>query len=144
MTINLPQAVRELYLQFDPAILDKLTEVYADNIQFVDPLHTLSGIAAMRGYFAATMNGLDECRFEFHRSLEQLEQGEAVLLWTMHYRHRKLAGGKPLSLAGSSHLRFAEKVYYHRDYYDAGAMLYEQVPLLGGIIRHIKQQVGQQ
>lgn len=139
---NLPQAVRELYMQFDPAILDKLTAVYADNIQFVDPLHAVNGIAEMRRYFAATMHGLDECRFEFHSSLEQ--QGEAVLVWTMHYRQRKLAGGKLLSLAGSSHVRFADKVYYHRDYYDAGAMLYEHIPLLGSVIRHIKQRVSQQ
>lgn len=143
MTSNLPRAVRELYVQFGPAILDKLTYVYADNIEFIDPLHTVNGIGALRSYFAATTQGLDECRFEFHRSLEQPEAGEAMLLWTMHYRHRKLAGGKLLSLAGSSHLRFADKVYYHRDYYDAGAMMYEHIPLLGGIIRHIKHRVAQ-
>lgn len=139
MGINLPHAIRELYSSFDPTMLDKLGHVYADDIQFCDPVHTVNGIVEMRKYFAGMMGGLEECRFEFHDSLETPERGEASLFWTMHYRHRKLAGGQLLSLPGASHLRFAQKVYYHRDYYDLGAMLYERVPLLGSVVRHIKQ-----
>ncbi len=138
MDTNLPKAIRELYMSFDAAMLDKLHEVYADNIEFCDPVHTVNGVAEMRRYFASLMGGLEECRFEFHDSLEMPERGEAVLFWTMHYRHHKLAGGQLLSLPGTSHLRFAQKIYYHRDYYDLGAMLYERVPVLGSIIRHIK------
>jgi hypothetical protein len=33
-------------------------------------------------------------------------------------------------------------VYYHRDYYDAGSMLYEHIPLMGYAIRKIKKKVG--
>ena len=35
------------------------------------------------------------------------------------------------------------KIYYHRDYFDMGAMVYEQLPLLGRIVRKIKQRLGQ-
>lgn len=142
MARDLPQAIRELYLQFDPTMLDNLSDVYAENIYFCDPLHEVSGLWELRRYFAAAMEGLEECRFEFHHSLELPGRGEAVLFWTMHYRHRKLAGGKLLSLPGNSHVRFAEKVHYHRDYYDVGAMLYEKLPLVGAVIRHIKRGLG--
>jgi len=29
-------------------------------------------------------------------------------------------------------------VTYHRDYFDLGALIYERVPVLGGLIRGIK------
>lgn len=141
MTIDLPDAIRGLYLRFDQDALDRLEDIYAEDIHFRDPVHTVNGIDEMRQYFAAITTGLTECRFEFHQISRLENDSEAVLFWTMHYRHPKLAGGKQLSLPGTSHVCFAEKVFYHRDYYDMGAMVYEQVPLLGGVIRHIKQRL---
>jgi hypothetical protein len=42
---------------------------------------------------------------------------------------------------GSSHLKgVGDKVVYHRDYLDLGAMLYEQLPLLGRVIRSLKNR----
>ena len=35
-----------------------------------------------------------------------------------------------------------DKVYRHRDYFDAGALLYEHVPLLGRVIRWLKRRMG--
>jgi hypothetical protein len=34
-----------------------------------------------------------------------------------------------------------EKIIFHRDYFDAGAMLYEQIPLLGRVIKWVKQKI---
>ncbi|HDY7901818.1 TPA: nuclear transport factor 2 family protein, partial [Vibrio vulnificus] len=52
--------------------------------------------------------------------------------------------GACVEVKGVSHLKFeAGKVIYHRDYFDLGEMLYENLPLLGGIIRAIKQRLGQ-
>ena len=36
----------------------------------------------------------------------------------------------------------AGKVCQHRDYFDLGAMLYEQLPLLGPVVRTIKMRLG--
>lgn len=144
MTTTIPQKVRALYLRFDKKILNQLSDVYSDDIQFRDPLHAVNGITALRDYYAGSVENLLECRFEFHHSVEMVERGEAVLFWTMHYRHKKIAGGKALELTGNSHLLFNDKVYYHRDYYDAGSMLYEHLPLLGTAIRYIKRRVGAQ
>jgi len=38
-----------------------------------------------------------------------------------------------------SHVAFEERVTYQRDYFDAGAMVYEHVPLFGWIVRWIKR-----
>lgn len=142
MMLTVPQKVRNLYLRFDKKILSSLVDIYSDDIQFRDPLHAVNGLNNFTDYFASMMDGLIECRFEFHHSMEMTARGEAILFWTMHYRHKKLAGGKLLELTGNSHLLFNDKVYYHRDYFDAGAMLYEHIPVMGFAIRQIKKKVG--
>jgi hypothetical protein len=138
---NIIENLYSLYMEFKPSLLDDLDNIYSQDVQFKDPLHEIRGVDNLRHYFAGMMQGLDECRFEFDHKIESPAQGECVLFWTMYYRHRKLAGGNPLVLTGNSHLRYAEKIYYHRDYFDAGAMLYEQIPLLGFAIGRIKKRM---
>jgi limonene-1,2-epoxide hydrolase len=142
MALTVPQKVRNLYLRFDKKILNTLGEIYSDDIQFRDPLHAVNGLINLTTYYADMMSNLMECRFEFHHSMEMTARGEAVLFWTMHYRHKKLAGGALLELTGNTHLLFNDKVYYHRDYFDAGSMLYEHIPVMGFAIRQIKKKVG--
>lgn len=142
MSSTVPQKVRTLYMRFDKKILQNLADIYSEDIQFRDPLHAVNGLNNLTEYFGGMMGDLLECRFEFHHSLENVERGEAVLFWTMHYRHKKIAGGKSLELTGNSHLLFNDKVYYHRDYFDAGSMLYEHLPLLGAAIRYVKKRIG--
>lgn len=142
MTLTVPQKIRNLYLRFDKKILRSLADVYSDDVQFRDPLHALNSLQNLTEYYSGIMGELIECRFEFHHSMEMSERGEAILFWTMHYRHKKLAKGKSLELTGNTHLLFNDKVYYHRDYYDAGSMLYEHIPVMGYAIRRIKKKVG--
>jgi hypothetical protein len=142
MTPTVPQKVRTMYMRFDKKILKTMLDIYSEDVQFRDPLHAVNGLNKLTEYFDGMMDDLLECRFEFHHSLEVIERGEAVLFWTMHYRHKKIAGGKPLQLTGNSHLLFNDKVYYHRDYFDAGSMLYEHLPLLGIAIRYVKKRIG--
>lgn len=138
---NLIEKVCQLYSQFNPELLVDLDSIYDSRVLFKDPLHEIHGLDKLRNYYAEMMQGLDECHFEFDRVLDVPDEGECVLFWSMRYRHSKLAGGKLLVLTGNSHLRYSEKVYYHRDYFDAGAMLYEQVPLLGSVIGYIKKRL---
>ena len=139
---SLPQKIRHLYLHFNKKILPQLEDIYSENVQFRDPINTVIGLVQLEEYFGSSMKNLLDCRFEFHHSLEMPDSGEAVLFWTMHYRHKKLAGGKTLELTGSSHLMYSDKVHYHQDYYDAGAMVYEHLPVVGSIIRRIKKRMG--
>lgn len=140
--LTVPQKVRNLYQRLDRKILKLIPDVYSDDVQFRDPWQALNGLPNLNDYFADLMINLAECRFEFHHSVELPDRGEAVLFWTMHYRHNKLAGGKPLELTGNSHLLFNEKVYYQRNYFDAGSLLYEHIPFVGFAIRQIKKKAG--
>lgn len=51
--------------------------------------------------------------------------------------------GKTVEVEGISHLRILDgRVRYHRDYFDAGQLLYENLPVVGGVIRWVKEQAG--
>ena len=41
----------------------------------------------------------------------------------------------------TAHLPWRERVYRHRDYFDAGALLYEHLPLLGSVIAWLKRRL---
>ncbi|MGL5814024.1 MAG: nuclear transport factor 2 family protein [Aeromonas sp.] len=131
-----------LYLQLDRQQLHRLPEIYAEQVVFMDPAHRIEGLAALTRYFASLYQRLDHCRFEI---VSQQQQGnEAWLSWIMTFAHPRLAGGKPVRVEGATRLQFDPwgKVCLHRDYFDLGAMLYEQLPLLGPLIRAIRARLG--
>ncbi len=154
MSQPLLHQVMTLYQRFDHSLLAALEHIYHPDVVFQDPLQRVQGLDDLRAYFQQMVAGLDECWFDFSEVIEQPlsndypQSGEnpcqayqAVLFWTMHYRHQKLNNGRPLTLSGNSHLRYQERVLYHRDYFDVGAMLYEHLPLLGFAIRKVKQRL---
>ena len=60
----------------------------------------------------------------------------------MHLQHKKLSANKTILLNGASFIRFdAEKINYHRDYYDLGALIYEQIPLLGAVVKKVRAAI---
>ncbi|MCX9132127.1 nuclear transport factor 2 family protein [Aeromonas veronii] len=131
-----------LYQQLDKQQLHRLPEVYAEQVVFTDPAHRIEGLAALGDYFAALYQRLAYCRFVITSQQQQGQQ--AWLGWTMTFSHPRLRGGEPVTVEGATRLEFDEagKVSQHRDYFDLGAMLYEQLPLLGPVVRTIKMRLG--
>lgn len=117
--------------------LDLLPEIYDEDVRFVDPLHEIEGLEALRDYYARLYEGVAEIRFEF---LNEVTNGEEIsLVWIMHMRHKNFHPDEVLQLPGMSYVKFEDgKVTHHRDSFDVGAMIYERVPVLGGLVRHIK------
>ena len=119
--------------------LSQLDALYTDEVIFKDPVHEVRGLVAMQDYMASICANLDECQFEF---LDQLESDRAAYIkWNMHYRHPKLSAGKLISLRGVSQLHFDQRIHYHEDVYDLGAMVYEHLPLFGGATRWLKNRL---
>lgn len=127
----------ERFASLDARNLDRLRELYSDDILFRDPLHEVRGLPAVRGYFGELYANVSELRFTFH-GFDQSAEGEGYLRWTLTYRHPRLRGGAPIEVEGCSHLLWRDKVYQHRDYFDAGALLYEHLPILGRVIAWLK------
>lgn len=129
------------FAALDRDSLGTLGELYSEDALFVDPLHEIRGLAAMQGYFAELYANVQALRFDFH-GFDQTGDGEGYLRWSMSYRHPRLAGGRPITVDGCSHLQWRDgKVYRHRDYFDAGALLYEHLPVFGRLIAWLKRRL---
>lgn len=129
----------QTYHRLDGQSMGLLKELYSDDILFQDPFHCITGLPALTRYFVELYRDVESITFRFEDTLVQADR--AMLTWTMSLKHPRLNGGDPVIVPGSTHIRFREKVYYHRDYFDGGAMLYEQLPLIGMVIRAIRARV---
>lgn len=139
MTTALIDDFCRVYKGLDKNNLSQLGLVYSDNINFIDALHNLKGLEKLNEYFTHLYGHLLYCDFNIAEVIE--DQGQASVVWTMKYAHPKINKGNAIYVDGCSHLKFNEKIYYHRDFLDMGQMLYEHIPLLGGVIRVVKNRV---
>lgn len=119
--------------------LHLLADLYHQDIVFIDPMHQLTGFDNLRDYFDRLYQQLSYCEFSIEQVIEQGD--EAAIYWKMSYQHSRLNGGKIVHVQGSSHIKGIDnKVIFHHDYLDLGAMLYEQLPILGRIISWLKNR----
>jgi hypothetical protein len=125
------------FAALNAANLHTLGDLYSHDVRFSDPLHEIQGLTALQDYFTELYANVSELGFTFH-SYDQVQEGAGYLRWTLHYRHPRLRRGQLIEVVGCSYLRWHEKVYQHRDYFDAGALLYEHLPLMGTAIGWLK------
>ncbi|MBZ9780040.1 nuclear transport factor 2 family protein [Pseudomonas sp. REP124] len=125
------------FAALDASNLHRLTELYSDDIHFSDPLHEIQGLTALQDYFSELYVNVSELGFSFH-GYDQVEEGSGYLRWTLQFRHPHLRRGQMIKVIGCSYLQWHEKVYRHRDYFDAGALLYEHLPVMGTAIGWLK------
>lgn len=130
---------RFLYQQ-DHLNATQLAAIYAPEVTFRDPVHTLHGLPALTAYFAGLGKNLNTCRFEFVDELVTPQQ--VHITWNMRFSHRSIAGGREQCLRGMTLIRISDnRIVYHEDCYDVGAMLYEHLPLLGRAVQAIKARL---
>lgn len=114
-------------------------EFYHQDIHFIDPLGEVRGIKNLINYYKNLYENLISISFEDKGLFKK--DNEQVYLWKMSVQHKKIGGGDPIELEGVSIIRYSDgKVIYHRDYFDLGAMIYEKLPVLGSMIRWIREK----
>ena len=131
--------VQQLYRNLHIGNLDQLGKVYADDVLFVDPFHRIEGLPALKAYFAGMYSNVRSCEFQFHRVLH--DDSSALLRWTMALAHPRLNNGRLIQVPGVTELEFTDRIHLHHDFFDAGALLYEQLPVVGWAVRRIKERV---
>lgn len=138
----LADRVKQAYQKLGLDNLDEIESLYTQDVYFEDPAHGIQGKAALKKYFANQFKNLEECSFKFHQTIAN--GTDIFMAWTMLARHPRLNGGETIRVEGASYLKTRNgRIFYHRDYFDLGAMLYEQLPLLGRIIAKLKLRLGQ-
>ena len=125
-----------------PASVDALPTLYAADAYFRDPFNDVTGIEKIQHIFADMFVRLDAPKFEIIETIE--ESHGALLIWDFTFRIKALRPEQNRRIHGTSHIRFAPNglVQYHRDYWDAAGELYEQLPLVGILMRFLKKRAG--
>ncbi len=139
---NRLQEIESLFNNFNKDTLHLADDFYDPDVVFRDPIVALQGRDALKAYYADMYEDVTSVRFDFTGGIQKGD--EAVVFWTMEFRTKGLKGGDPVLLDGSSHIRFggeAGKAVYHRDYFDMGALVYENVPVLGSLVRYVKNRL---
>lgn len=132
----------EMYQKLSVDNLNTLQNVYRNDIRFIDPAHEIVGIDNLTAYFSALYKNVNSIDFSFQKPL--MLENRGYVSWEMTFGHPKLSGGKPITVAGVTYLELDDQgmVFYHHDYFDLGAMLYENIPFLGSLITSIKRGLG--
>lgn len=129
---------KAFYLDVKHPKLDKIDDVYTEDVLFKDPVHELRGAENLHAYLSEMCANVHSGRFEY---LDQIvSENTAYIKWNMHFKHPKL-GNNTITVRGISQVQFNERIYFHEDVYDLGQLIYEHVPLLGAVVKGLKKRL---
>lgn len=114
--------------------LSGLPDYYCEDCYFKDPFNETRSRTDIHGIFSEMFEKLESPRFVFD---DIISDGlKAFVTWRFEFGWR----GRRMTIQGGSHLRFSVdgRVEYHRDYWDVAEELYEKLPVLGWILRRIR------
>jgi hypothetical protein len=136
------QRVVKFYETLTEQSLGELRAIYTADAYFKDPFNEVRDIEAIHRIFAHMFVALHEPRFVINAQVA--ERDEAFLTWNFTFRIKHYKPNTTQTIRGASHLRFdaTGRVIHHRDYWDAAEELYEKFPVVGGLMRFLKKQVG--
>lgn len=120
------------------SVRDLTATVYAPGAYLNDTLVGIDGNERIQAYFAHTMENADQLKVEF---LDRAPTGaDWFARWRMTVVASGLDAGRPVVTYGVSQLRFdAEgRVLLHKDFWDSGTGLYEQLPVVGWIVSRVR------
>ncbi len=138
---DLLNEIKLSWRKFDLEALDQLEPLYHPEVKFIEPAGEILGREKLFRYFRQSSEGLISCSFEFDNDLETATPGQGFLVWQMHFQHKKIRKGSKIVVPGATLLQFEDQITLHRDWFDLGATVYENIPLLGSVIRAIKSRL---
>jgi limonene-1,2-epoxide hydrolase len=115
-------------------------EIYAEDAYFNDGFAELEGRGAIAAYFARAADSTAEIEVEIED--RAVGGGEVYLRWIMSFTTSG-ARSRTIITPGITHLRFDREglIAYHRDYWDASGALAEFVPLMGSVLRSVRNRL---
>jgi len=122
-----------------PEALARLDQYYAPGARFKDPFNEVTGAPAIRAIFDGMYRQVDRPRFVVTRSFGQGDQ--AFLAWNFVFCF-KGDSNREQTIRGATHIQFSAdgRVALHRDYWDAAEELYENLPVVGSLMRWLKRR----
>ena len=122
-----------------PDSLEKLEQVAAANIRFVDPFNDVQGLERVKDVFRHMFRTTEQPRFTI---LDIAESAQATyLLWRFDFTPK--GGRNAWQITGMSAVQFNEDglATSHIDHWDAGSQFYAHLPVLGAVVRWVKRKM---
>ena len=137
------QAVARFVALYSPIDADHIEnhieDVYAEDIYFNDTLSTVYRRDQPKAHLLKTAERLDYMSLDIQNRWQDGE--DFFLLWFMETRFSILGSERDVRTIGVSHLRFNDqgKVIFHQDFWDSSQGLDQQLPILGGFSRWLRE-----
>lgn len=112
---------------------------FDENSYFEDPFHKVVGVDKIYPILKGIYTNFYNPRFEVHECISQ--DDITYIKWNFLYQINEKS--QVNAFIGVSRVLFSKngKILQHIDFWDAGLNVYENVPLLGSIIRYIKRKI---
>ena len=139
-TEKIPNCIQEFISYFENLKgqqVNDLSNFYAQSIKFEDPIHHINSIELLTKYFEKLNQNLKSGGFQF-KSV-RLVENTCYLEWIMNIELKR--PNKKVSASGISVVSFDDKITHHRDYFDAGELFYENIPVVGSLVRYVKKKI---
>ena len=123
-----------------PSDLAHLGQHYAPQAVFKDPFNEVRGLPAIEGVFKHMFVSLHEPHFIV---TQRVVQGtHCFLTWDFVFRFQRFSPDQWQTVRGASHLLYDQQglITLHRDYWDAAEELYEKLPVVGSVMRWLKER----
>jgi hypothetical protein len=142
-TYKRTQAFINLYNQLKEVSVDEqISRTYAEKFFFSDTVVTIHNRQSLLRYLKQTQHNVDSIKF---KALDVVENGkDSYVRWLMQTRFKIMGQSLDIESIGMSHLRFNEddKIILHQDYWDSMQGFYQHIPIIGGLLRWIKSDLG--
>ena len=135
--------VVDFFETLSPASLAQLSALYTPHAYFKDPFNEVSTLADIRQIFSHMYATLEQPHFGVTGCI--VDGAQCFLTWEFKFRFKSYDRRTDQTVRGGSHLKFNAQglVEFHRDYWDAAEELYEKLPVVGGLMRWLKQRARQ-
>jgi len=123
------------------SVREQTAGVYAPGGYLNDTLVGIEGADRIEAYFTHTMEQASLLKVEF---LDRAPVGtDWYVRWRMTVVADGLNGGNPVLTYGVSQMRFDAdgRVLVHKDFWDSGTGLHEQLPGVGSVVRRVRGAV---
>jgi hypothetical protein len=117
-----------------------IDDFYDPSVTFCDPLGEGSGRARLHRHYARMFKHIGRLEYRFPGVMTMGSQ--VFVQWVATIRHARLNRGRDITLNGSTWLEFGgpeDKVIRFREYFDLGELAYENLFLLGPVVRAVKR-----
>jgi hypothetical protein len=120
--------------------LGRIGEFYTVDARFKDPFNEVHGVPAIEQVFRHMFESLHEPRFVVSSRI--VDGTQCFLVWEFRFRFKRFDTTTEQVVRGGSHLvlTVGGRVKDHRDYWDAAEELYEKLPVVGSLMRWLKQR----